>query len=75
MRQHRVSLSFRTKLILAMTLIVISATGAIAWVTQKRVRATNQRMFESQFQIQLRFFSEKVRILGTYRAHPMRSAF
>ncbi len=24
---------------------------------------------------ELRFFSEKVRILGTYRAHPMRSAF
>ena len=24
---------------------------------------------------ELRFFSEKVRVLGTYRAHPMRSAF
>lgn len=52
------SLSFRTKLILTMSLIVISVTGATTFVTQKRVSATYQRLFEEQFDLQISFFTE-----------------
>lgn len=49
--------SFRTKLILAMTLVVVCVTGATLYVASKRVRETYQHLFEDQFQQQLRFFS------------------
>lgn len=51
------TLSFRTKLILAMTLVVVGVTGATLYATGKRVRDTYQHLFEEQFQQQLRFFS------------------
>lgn len=41
-----------------MTLIVMGVTGATLWVTQKRVQATYQHLFEEQFQLQLKFFSD-----------------
>ena len=50
--------SFRTKLILAMTLVVAGVTGATLWVASKRVQDTYQRQFEQQFQQQLAYFSE-----------------
>lgn len=41
-----------------MSLIVISVTGATIFVTQKRVSATYQRLFEEQFDLQISFFTE-----------------
>lgn len=41
-----------------MSLIVISVTGATTFVTQKRVSATYQRLFEQQFDLQINFFTE-----------------
>jgi class 3 adenylate cyclase len=52
-----VNLSFRTKLIVAMTLVVVCVTGSTLYVASKRVRETYQHLFEDQFQQQLRFFS------------------
>lgn len=52
------ALSFRFRLILAMSLIVIGVTGATLYVTQKRVQATYHHLFEEQFQTQIRFFSD-----------------
>ena len=51
--------SFRTKLILAMSLTVAGVTGATLYVTQQRVQAAFQRQFEDQFRLQLSFFSER----------------
>ncbi len=50
--------SFRTKLIVAMTLVVAGVTGATLYVASKRVQATYQHQFEQQFQQQLGYFSE-----------------
>jgi class 3 adenylate cyclase len=62
-------LSFRAKLIIAMTLIVTGVTGATLWVTQKRVRATYQRLFEQQFSLQINYFSEnRIKELETVAA-------
>lgn len=51
--------SFRTKLILAMSLTVAAVTGSTLYVTQQRVQAAYQRQFEDQFRLQLSFFSER----------------
>lgn len=51
--------SFRTKLILAMSLTVAGVTGATLYMTQQRVQAAYQRQFEDQFRLQLSFFSER----------------
>lgn len=53
------ALTFRTKLILAMSLTVAAVTGATLYVTQQRVQAAYQRQFEQQFRLQLTFFSER----------------
>jgi class 3 adenylate cyclase len=50
--------SFRTKLIVAMTLVVAGVTGATLYVASKRVQTTYQHQFEQQFQQQLAYFSE-----------------
>lgn len=50
--------SFRTKLVVAMTLVVAGVTGATLYVASKRVQATYQHQFEHQFQQQLAYFSE-----------------
>jgi len=55
------ALSFRTKLILAMSLIVAGVTGATIVVTQQRVQAAYQHLFEQQFRMQIEFFSERQR--------------
>jgi hypothetical protein len=51
-------LSFRTRLILAMTFVVAGVTAATILLTQYRVQATYQHLFEEQFKTQLKFFSE-----------------
>lgn len=51
-------LSFRSKLILAMALVVGGVTAATVLLTQRRVQATYQHLFEEQFNTQLKFFSE-----------------
>ncbi len=51
-------LAFRTKLLLAMMLVVIGVTGATVFVTQDRVRRTYERVFRSQVEEQIRFFAE-----------------
>ncbi|MFN0077562.1 MAG: adenylate/guanylate cyclase domain-containing protein [Prosthecobacter sp.] len=53
------ALTFRTKLILAMSLTVAAVTGSTLYVTQQRVQAAYQRQFEVQFRLQLTFFSER----------------
>jgi class 3 adenylate cyclase len=50
--------SFRTKLIVAMTLVVAGVTGSTLYVASKRVQTTYQHQFEQQFQQQLAYFSE-----------------
>jgi class 3 adenylate cyclase len=55
------SLSFRTKLILAMSIIVLGVTSATIMVTQERVQATYQRLFEAQFRMAIDVFSERQR--------------
>ncbi|HSI64042.1 MAG TPA: adenylate/guanylate cyclase domain-containing protein [Candidatus Saccharimonadia bacterium] len=50
--------SFRTKLIVAMTLVVAGVTGSTLYLASKRVQATYQNQFEQQFQQQLAYFSE-----------------
>ncbi len=52
------NLSFRSKLILAMSLIVCGVTGATMIVTEKRVQATYLHLFEQQFSMQIQYFSE-----------------
>ncbi|MBI3878707.1 MAG: HAMP domain-containing protein [Verrucomicrobia bacterium] len=53
------ALSFRTKLILAMSFIVAGVTGATMLVTQQRVQATYKRLFEEQFHSQISYFSDR----------------
>ncbi len=53
------ALTFRTKLILAMSLTVAAVTGSTLYMTQQRVQAAYQRQFEEQFRLQLTFFSER----------------
>lgn len=52
-------LSFRTKLIVAMSVIVAGVTGATVLVTQRRVQETYRRLFEEQFRGQIGYFYEK----------------
>jgi len=51
-------LSFRFKLILAMSLIVTGVTVATLLVTQHRVQQTYDHLFEEQFKAQINYFSE-----------------
>ena len=53
------ALSFRTKLVVAMSVVVAGVTGATMFVTERRVQETYQRLFEDQFQGQVGYFSEK----------------
>lgn len=53
------SLSFRWKLLLAMMLVVGGVAGVTLSVTQKRVAATYQKLFEEQFRSQITYFAEK----------------
>lgn len=50
-------LSFRTKLLLAMMLVVAGVSLATLLVTQRRVQANYDRMFRSQFQRQIGYFT------------------
>ena len=50
-------LSFRTKLLLAMMLVVAGVSLAALLVTQRRVQANYDRMFRSQFDRQVSYFT------------------
>jgi class 3 adenylate cyclase len=55
----KLKLSFRTKLIVAMSVIVVGVTGATVLVTERRVQETYRRLFEEQFRGQIGYFYEK----------------
>jgi class 3 adenylate cyclase len=59
MPRPKLKLSFRTKLIVAMSVIVIGVTGATVLVTERRVQETYRRLFEEQFRGQIGYFYEK----------------
>ena len=50
-------LGFRTKLLLAMMAVVIGVTVATILATQSRVQQTYERIFKSQVEIQIQFFT------------------
>lgn len=50
-------LSFRTKLVLAMMLVVAGVSVATLLVTQRRVQANYERMFRKQFDWQINYFT------------------
>lgn len=52
------TLSFRSKLLLAMMLVVGAVTLATLYVTQSRVRATYEEVFQNQFSNQIRVFAD-----------------
>jgi class 3 adenylate cyclase len=52
-------LSFRTKLILAMFFVIAGVTGATVVLTQRRMQAAYQKLFEQQFRTQIEYFSER----------------
>src|ERR1700759_3662411 len=51
------ALSFRIKLLLAMMLLVVGVTGATLYVTQQKVKATYQRLFQDQFEAEVNYFN------------------
>lgn len=51
--------SFRLKLLLAMMLVVAGVAGVTLSLTQRRVAATYQKLFEEQFRSQIAFFSQE----------------
>lgn len=52
------ALSFRLKLLLAMMGVVVGVTGATLYATHQRVEAGYRRVFEAQFETQVRHFFE-----------------
>lgn len=52
-----IALSFRIKLLLAMMLLVAGVTGATLYVTQQKVQAAYLKLFQSQFETELNYFS------------------
>lgn len=62
------ALRFRTRLMLSMTLVVGSVTGATILLVQQRVAGVYQRLFEGQFKIQAASFLERQRIQTTATA-------
>jgi class 3 adenylate cyclase len=53
------ALSFRWKLVLAMMLVVAGVAGVTLSLTQKRVSATYQKLFEEQFRSQIAYFTRE----------------
>ncbi|MEK7686030.1 MAG: adenylate/guanylate cyclase domain-containing protein [Verrucomicrobiota bacterium] len=51
------ALSFRSKLLLAMMIVVMGVTGATLFATQQRMQAAYERLFEQQFRAYLGFFN------------------
>ncbi|MDX1952839.1 MAG: adenylate/guanylate cyclase domain-containing protein [Verrucomicrobiota bacterium] len=52
------NLSFRSKLLAAMALVVIGVTGATLLVTRQKVEAAYRAIFREQFQTQFQFFTQ-----------------
>lgn len=53
------ALSYRTKLVLAMSLVVAAVTGSTIFVTERQVQTGYQRLFEEQFHHQTQAFAEQ----------------
>lgn len=53
------ALSYRTKLVLAMSLVVAAVTGSTIFVTERQVQTGYQRLFEEQFHHQTQNFAEQ----------------
>ncbi len=53
------NITFRTKLIVLMTLVVAGVTGATLYLTQQQVQGTYQRLFEAQFRSQISYFTDE----------------
>ncbi len=51
------SLRFRSRLILAMTLVVVGVTAVMLWVTRQRLQEAYAKVFSNQFESQLGFFT------------------
>src|SRR5438046_3076420 len=63
-------LTFRTKLLLAMMLVVAGVSVATLSVTQRRVQANYERMFRSQFERQIGYFTSlQDARLGSVKEH------
>ncbi len=52
-----IALSFRTKLLLAMMLLVAGVTGATLYVTHQKVQATYLKLFQDQFEAEVDYFA------------------
>ena len=52
-------LSFRTKLLLTMMLVVAGVTVAVLSVTEKQVRATYNKLYQDQFETEVSFFAKQ----------------
>jgi hypothetical protein len=53
-----IALGFRTKLLLAMMLLVAGVTGATIYVTEAQIQKTYERVMNAQIQGQIRNFSD-----------------
>ena len=56
------SISFRLKLLLAMMLVVAGATGTALYISQQRVQATYQKLFEQLSRAQIENFTSQQKI-------------
>jgi len=52
-------LSFRIKLLLTMMLVVVGVTVAMLSVTEKKVQATYERLYQDQFETEVNFFARQ----------------
>jgi class 3 adenylate cyclase len=53
------ALSFRVKLLLTMMLVVVGATAASLYVTERNVNAAYERLFQEQFQSEVNYFASQ----------------
>src|SRR5580704_10377865 len=53
------ALSFRVKLLLTMMLVVVGATAAALYVTERNVNAAYERLFQEQFQSEVNYFASQ----------------
>ncbi|HKS75538.1 MAG TPA: adenylate/guanylate cyclase domain-containing protein [Terriglobales bacterium] len=54
-----IALSFRTKLLLAMLVLVAGVTGATLYVTQRKFQAVYQRLLQEQFEAEVNYFTKQ----------------
>jgi class 3 adenylate cyclase len=54
-----IALSFRTKLLLAMMVLVAGVTGTTLYVTQQKFQAVYQKMLQEQFEAEVNYFTKQ----------------